>query len=647
MRFIFESFTEKLIFLSALLAVCIVSTSFAADSEPQNSPESVDSFPSASITFPPMDETTLSLGGAIGFGATVTGGNPPLTYLWDFDGGAENSTLLDPGSILFSDPGMFTVTFTVTDADGDQDSDSMIVRVEGIDKKPVAEIISPREDVTITAGQSVHFAAEAQGGNAPLSYRWDFDGITEDGAHNNPFHPPRLIPFPDPGIYTVTFTAWDYDDDADSDSVRVTVNPVDVDTKPVITMIWPESDVTILEGQIVSFFSLVHKGNPPFEYKWNFGDPTENFYFENPPRPIYFDQVGIFTVTFTVTDADGDTDIFTRIIRVKPTGQRPIPVSIDDTPIDPIHGTTLQVEPFADSVDGYIHDSTRWQVSEKEGFSALTLDTRSEVYLTEIPLPVLLLKPEVRYFWRAKFFDDDGNESEWSNTASFFTGTWDGDANGNGIMDTLEVNEAVDLDRNGRPDRVQEDIKCIRTAGESTIAGVKLSPEAGNLEALHSVDPDLMTGQYNGSISLPIGLIAFRADTATSGHTVEFTIYLSHPVSDDTGWFEFNGTDGWSDFSDDVVSKEEGRTITLNLRDGGIGDADGTENGTIVHSSGPGTPYADIDESPNSSGSGCFIRILSHESAAFQPQTERITKGIEAFLNGENHRSGTGFYQGR
>jgi len=39
----------------------------------------------------------------------------PLTYLWDFGGGAINSTEEYPGDVVFSTAGTYTVTFTVTD----------------------------------------------------------------------------------------------------------------------------------------------------------------------------------------------------------------------------------------------------------------------------------------------------------------------------------------------------------------------------------------------------------------------------------------------------------------------------------------------------------------------------------------------------
>jgi len=53
---------------------------------------------------------------------TGTGSDPdnntPLTFAWNFGGGATNSTVEDPGAVTFATAGTYTVTFTVKDALG-------------------------------------------------------------------------------------------------------------------------------------------------------------------------------------------------------------------------------------------------------------------------------------------------------------------------------------------------------------------------------------------------------------------------------------------------------------------------------------------------------------------------------------------------
>jgi len=62
--------------------------------------------------------TTVPAGGTVGFSATVTGaGGSGLSYSWNFDGGAPNSTAATPQA-RFNAPGQYDVTLQVTDTAG-------------------------------------------------------------------------------------------------------------------------------------------------------------------------------------------------------------------------------------------------------------------------------------------------------------------------------------------------------------------------------------------------------------------------------------------------------------------------------------------------------------------------------------------------
>jgi hypothetical protein len=56
-------------------------------------------------------------------------GDTPLSFFWNFDGGAPNSSLEDPGSTAFDTPGIFDVTLLVTDVFGTPDSTPATIRV--------------------------------------------------------------------------------------------------------------------------------------------------------------------------------------------------------------------------------------------------------------------------------------------------------------------------------------------------------------------------------------------------------------------------------------------------------------------------------------------------------------------------------------
>jgi len=62
---------------------------------------------------------------------------------------------------------------------------------------------------------------------------------------------------------------------------------------------------------------------------------------------------------------------------------------------------------------------------------------------------------------------------------------------------------------------------------------------------------------------------------------------------------------GWQDYSDHVVEYDgTNKSVTIEVKDGGYGDADGVENGVIVDPSGPGVSTS------GGGGGGCFISML-------------------------------------
>jgi len=89
---------------------------------------SADLEPTATITLPAGD-TSITAGGSVNFQGSVTSGNSPITYSWNFGGGASNVNSEDPGSVTFATAGTYTVTFTVTDVDNDTDSDTVTITV--------------------------------------------------------------------------------------------------------------------------------------------------------------------------------------------------------------------------------------------------------------------------------------------------------------------------------------------------------------------------------------------------------------------------------------------------------------------------------------------------------------------------------------
>jgi len=86
----------------------------------------------------PAGDVSIETGQSVAFAGT--GSDPdnatPLTFLWDFDGGATNSTSEDPGDVSFATAGSYNVTFTVTDATNLSDPTPASVTVTVTDPAP-------------------------------------------------------------------------------------------------------------------------------------------------------------------------------------------------------------------------------------------------------------------------------------------------------------------------------------------------------------------------------------------------------------------------------------------------------------------------------------------------------------------------------
>jgi len=224
----------------------------------------------------------------VNFHAAVVGGDQPLTYSWSFGDGGEAATR--DAAHTYEGSGTFTAILVVTDADGDEATDSVEIGVT-TDEQPVVEISADR-----TQGIEplrVNFAANVAGGNAPLTFAWDFDGDGEaDSAQRNP---ERVFTA---GNHTVTLTVTDADGDSGSDTLAINVR---ADTEPEVNA---SADPT--EGQAplgVQFQCAVAEGNGPFAYSWDFGDGQAS----DRQAPFYtYQRASDYVATCTVTDADGD-----------------------------------------------------------------------------------------------------------------------------------------------------------------------------------------------------------------------------------------------------------------------------------------------------------------------------------------------------
>ncbi|MBN1842209.1 MAG: DUF4465 domain-containing protein, partial [Deltaproteobacteria bacterium] len=201
----------------------------------------------------------------------------------------------------------------------------------------------------------------------------------------------------------------------------------------------------------------------------------------------------------------------------------------------------------------------------------------------------------------------------------------DYDTDLNGIPDSQEVDVTVDLDNDGTPDVNQPTIKCVNTVVGNGQIGVsyKDSQNVSEIIAIKSIDPTSITDNAARPATMPLGLLSFTLRVNNPSDEATIKVYLSEAASDSAKWYKYDPMNGWQDYSDLGYASfgltAQGTTVvTLKLKDGNYGDADGIENGIIVDPSGLAGALSSSPSNTRSDGGGggggCFINTAASGS---------------------------------
>jgi PKD repeat protein len=242
-------------------------------------------------------------------------GSGTLNYNWDF-GNGNVSTQTNP-SALYSQPGTYTVTLSVTNGvNADQ-----VVQVDYI---TVFSLPQPNFTANPTAGcppLSVAFTNSSVPGSAPVdSVIWDFgDGNISTGTALSHIYTQS-------GNYTVSMLIVD---DNGCSSNQTFPNAIQVNTNSP-TAGFTADDTVLCSAPFTVNFTNQSSGTGAINYVWDFGDGSTSA--QTNPSHTY-SASGNYTVTLTATYASGCSDVETKTNYITAVGVTNPNFSASDTTV--------------------------------------------------------------------------------------------------------------------------------------------------------------------------------------------------------------------------------------------------------------------------------------------------------------------------
>jgi hypothetical protein len=293
-----------------------------------------------------------------------------------------------------------------------------------------------------------------------------------------------------------------------------------------------------------------------------------------------------------------------------------------NSPVDNESNTALTppliTDGFNDPDINDYHAQTQWQIFRTSD-DLCVFDITTDILLTSIDVPILILDEGVSYYWKVRFYDNHGAVSNWSPPFTFTTTVTGNDVNANGIPDDKEVDAAVDLDDDGIADNNQTNlIKSLNAKGGKGQFGVSIR-NVGAIDSIQKTEV-LALEDISDIVAKPekmqMGLVCFKLLLKNPGSSVDIKIFLSEPAAQDATWVKYDAVNGWADFSSNITYSSNRKFVVVSLVDGGAGDADGVANGIIVDPAGLASLSLAGGDSDDDDGSaeGCFIATAAYGS---------------------------------
>jgi len=267
-------------------------------------------------------------------------GGDVVSLHWDFGdptSGTYNYSTEENPVHTYANPGYYTVSLVAVNFNGCSDT---AVKQIYINPAPVAEFGSSPGCV----GLSTYFWADTTviDINAIATYSWNFgDGST--GLGRNIQHT-----YASAGSYHVELTI------TDTAGCAGTVTHIINVTRPPVALFY--ANANNCAGQAVSFIDLSYcPAGYITQWIWNFGDgATQTFSFPNSPNTTHtYAQAGSYLVTLTVTNNNGCSNTFSRIVKAADTPLADFIYS-GNCQSAPVHFTDITQTSGSQSVIGWL-----------------------------------------------------------------------------------------------------------------------------------------------------------------------------------------------------------------------------------------------------------------------------------------------------
>lgn len=252
----------------------------------------------------------------VSFNDIVSGGKPPYTYAWTFQGGNPATATAAKPQVCYATAGSYTVQLTVTDASGSTASKSIpqYITVTKCGAVPVIDFLADK--TTICYGECVQFTDLST--NTPTSWNWSFNpnsGVTP----SNPQTQNPSVCFSTPGVYEVTLQASNAigPGTAKTKTAYITVNSC------LVTDFSVNPGLYLCTGEcIAAFTDLSTSGSTIDTWLWTFdggtiAGTTSNTYLGQTPPQVCYNTPGVYSVKLYCHDVSNNSQTKQEFITVE------------------------------------------------------------------------------------------------------------------------------------------------------------------------------------------------------------------------------------------------------------------------------------------------------------------------------------------